>query len=150
MKPDAEVQKLVQQLGSPVFAEREAADKALAQRGAPAAASVRTGMRDPDLEIARRCAAIWPRLWQTEIARKDPDRLAEYTHPLWTRFRKVAGDASSRKLFAELVTDFQRFEKLEAIDADPAKAADAYAAALKERVEALNQGWREAEAAAGP
>jgi hypothetical protein len=76
--------------------------------------------------------------------------LAGLAHPLWVRFRKVAGDdASSRKLFAELAADLRWFEKLEAIDADPAKAADAYAGALKERVQALNQGWREADAAAG-
>jgi RNA polymerase sigma factor (sigma-70 family) len=150
-KPDAEAQKLVRQLGDLSFAKRQAADKALTNMGAPAAASVRVGTRDADPEIAKRCAAIWPRLWQTEIARPDADRLAGYAHPLWARFRKVAGDdASSRKLFAGLVADLRRFEKLEAIDADPAKAADAYAAELKERVEALNQGWREAEAAAGP
>ena len=57
--------------------------------------------------------------------------------------------APARSLFAEMAADFRRFEKLEAVDADPAKAADAYADELKERVEALNQGWREAEAAAG-
>ncbi|HEY7156434.1 MAG TPA: sigma-70 family RNA polymerase sigma factor [Gemmataceae bacterium] len=149
-KPDAEAQKLVRQLGDLSFAKRQAAEKALTNLGAPAAASVRVGMGDADPEIARRCAAIWPRLWQTEIARPDADRLAGYTHPLWARFRKVAGDdASSRNLFAELAADLRRFEKLEAINADPAKAADAYAAELKERVEALNQGWREADAAAG-
>ena len=148
--PGAEAQTLVQQLGDVNFAQRQAAVKALANMGAPAAAAVRDGMRDADPEVARRCAAIWPRLWQAEIARPDADRLAGYTHPLWARFRKVAGDdASSRKLFAELVADLRRFEKLEAIDADPAKAKDAYAAELKERVEALNRGWREADAAAG-
>jgi RNA polymerase sigma factor (sigma-70 family) len=140
---------LIQQLGSPKFAQRQAAEKALANLGARAAASVRVGMRDADPEVAKRCTAIWPRLWQTEYARPDADRLAGYTHPLWIRFRKVAGDdASGRKLFAELAADFRRFAKLEAIDADVAKAADAYAAELNERVEALNRGWREAEAAA--
>ncbi|HMF17193.1 MAG TPA: sigma-70 family RNA polymerase sigma factor, partial [Gemmataceae bacterium] len=149
-KPDGEAQKLVRQLGDLSFTKRHAAEKALASMGARAAASVRVGMRDADPEIAKRCTAIWPRLWQTEYARPDADRLAGYAHPLWLRFRKVAGDdASSRKLFTELAADFRRFAKLEAIDADPAKAADAYAAELKVRVEALNQGWREAEAAAG-
>ena len=147
-KPDA--QKLVRQLGSLKFAERQAAEKALADMGARAAASVRAGMASADLEVARRCAALWPRLWQTEIDRPDADRLVDLAHPLWVRFRKVAGDdASSRKLFAELSADLRRFEKLEAIDAAPTKAAAAYAAELKERIEALNQGWREAEEAAG-
>jgi RNA polymerase sigma factor (sigma-70 family) len=150
-KPGPEAQELVRQLGDPSFAKREAAEEALAGMGARAAAAVGAGMRDADPEVAKRCAAVWPRLWQAEIARPDAERLAGYTHPLWTRFRKVAGDdASSRKLFAELAADLRRFQKLEAIDADPAKAKDAYTAELKERVEALNQGWREAEAAAGP
>src|SRR5262249_20487551 len=110
-KPAAEAQKLVRQLGSPSFANRQAAGKALTNMGAGAAASVRAGMGDADLEIARRCAAIWPRLWQTEIARPDAERLAGFAHPLWARFRKVAGDdASSRKLFAELAADLRRFE----------------------------------------
>jgi RNA polymerase sigma factor (sigma-70 family) len=149
-KPHAEAHKLVRQLGSPNFKIRQAAEKALTSIGARAAAAVRDGMRNAELEVSRRCAALWPRLWQTEIARPDADRLAGYSHPLWARFRKVAGDdASSRRLFAEVAADLRRFVKLEAIDADPAKAADAYAAELKERVEALNQGWREAEAAAG-
>jgi hypothetical protein len=149
-KPDAEARKLTRQLGSRSFAERQAAEKALTNMGARAAAAVRAGTRDAELEVTRRCAAIWPRLWQTESARPDADQLAGYTHPLWGRFRKIAGDdGSSRKLFAEVVADLRRFEKLEAVDAEPVKAADAYAAELKQRVEALNQGWREAEAAAG-
>src|SRR5262249_7008707 len=132
------------------FEKREAAEKALASLGARAAASVRAGMKDADPEIAKRCTAVWPRLWQTEVARPDAQRLAGYDHPLWARFRKVAGDdATSRKLFAEVAADLRRFERLEATDADPARAADAYTAELKERVEALNQGWREAEEAAG-
>ncbi|HEY7313908.1 MAG TPA: sigma-70 family RNA polymerase sigma factor [Gemmataceae bacterium] len=150
-KPDAEAQKLVRQLGDPSFAKRQAADKALTNLGAPAAASVRVGMRDADPEIARRCKAIWPRLWQTEIARPDADRLAGYAHPLWIRFRKAAGDDSgSRALFAEMVADFRRFTRLEAAEADPGKAGALYAAELKLRVEALNRGYQEAEAAVPP
>jgi RNA polymerase sigma factor (sigma-70 family) len=149
-KPEAEAQKLVRQLGSPNFAEREAADKALTDMGARAAAAVRTGMGDADLEVAKRCAAIWPRLWQTEIARPEADRMAGYTHPLWARFRKVAGDdASSRTLFAEMAADFTRFSRLEVIEADPDKAGAAYTAELKQRAEALERGYQEAVAAAG-
>jgi RNA polymerase sigma factor (sigma-70 family) len=142
-KPEA--QKLVQQLGDPSFAKRQAAEKVLANMGAPAAAAVRAGMAHADAEIARRCTAIWPRLWQTEIARPDADRLAGYPHPLWTRFRKVAGDdPGSRTLFAEMVADLNRFRRLEAVEADPQKAGAAYAAELKQRAEALNRGYQEA------
>jgi len=107
-------------------------------------------MLDGELEVARRCAALWPRLWQTEIARPDADRLAGYAHPLWARFRKVAGDdPGSRTLFAELVADFNRFSRLEAIEADPEKAVAAYAAELKQRDEALERGRQEAAKAVG-
>jgi hypothetical protein len=107
-------------------------------------------MRDTDLEVARRCAALWPRLWQTEIARPDAGRLAGFTHPLWARFRKAAGDdAGSRALFAEMVADFDRFRRLEAIEADPEKAVAAYAAELKKRAEALQRGYQKAVEAAG-
>jgi RNA polymerase sigma factor (sigma-70 family) len=148
-KTDPEAEQLVRQLGSDVFAKREAASKELAKMGARAALAVRAGMKEGDLETVKRCEKVWPKLWKTEIERPEADRMAGFTHPLWVRFRKVAGDdASSRKLFAELAADLGWFAKLEAIDADPAKAADAYAAALKERVEALNKGWRDAEAAA--
>jgi RNA polymerase sigma factor (sigma-70 family) len=148
-KPDPEAQKLVRQLGSPSFAKRQAAEKALAGMGARAAAAVRAGMGDADLEVATRCAALWPRLWQAEIARPDPDRLAGYTHPLWVRFRKAAGDdPGSRILFAEMVADFDRFSRLEAVEADPEKAGAAYAAELKLRVEAMKRAYREAEEAA--
>jgi hypothetical protein len=147
-KPDAEAQKLVRQLGSPSFAKRQAAQKALTNLGARAAASVRAGMADPDPEVAHRCAVVWPRLWQTEIARPDAERLAGYTHPLWARFRRAAGDdPGSRTLFAEMVADVKRFRRLEAVEADPRKAGAAYAAELKQRAEALNRGYREAQEA---
>jgi RNA polymerase sigma factor (sigma-70 family) len=152
MKPnEEEAEKLVQRLGSESFAHREGAQKDLTNMGARAAAAVRAKIKDADPEVARRCKAIWPRLWQTEIARPDADRLAGYTHPLWIRFRKVAGDdPSSRTLFAEMVADFHRFSRLEAVEADPEKAGAAYTAELKQRVEALERGYQEAVAAAGP
>jgi hypothetical protein len=149
-KPDAEAQRLVRQLGSESFAEREAAQKALTNMGARAAAAVRARMGDADLEVARRCAAIWPRLWRTEMDRPDAGRLAGYAHPLWARFRKAAGDdPGSRTLFAEMVADFNRFTRLEAVEADPRKAVAAYAAELKQRAQAIERGYREAVAAAG-
>jgi hypothetical protein len=148
-QPRPAAEELVRQLGSPVFAERRAAEKALAGLGARAAAAVRAGMRDADPEVARRCEAVWPRLWQAEIAQPPEERLAGYAHPLWARFRKAAGDGTdSRALFAEMVADVRRYARLEAAESDPDKASDAYAAELRQRVEALNRGYREAEAGA--
>jgi hypothetical protein len=144
-QPDAEARKLVQQLGSRSFAQRQAADKALAGMGARAAAAVRDGVRNGELEVARRCAALWPRLWQTEFARPDADRLAGYAHPLWARFRKVAGDdPGSRTLFAEMAADLNRFSRLEYIEANPQEACVAYADDLKQRAQALERGYQEA------
>jgi RNA polymerase sigma factor (sigma-70 family) len=138
-------QKLVRQLGSSDFAQRQRADQALAKLGAAAADAVRTGMTDADPEIAGRCKALWPRLWQTEMARPDADRRAWSTHPLWARFRKAAGDDPvSRFLFAEMVADLGRFRRLEAVETDPAKASAAYRAELKQRAEALERGYLEA------
>jgi RNA polymerase sigma factor (sigma-70 family) len=144
-KPDGEARELVRQLGSPNFKERQAAERALTNLGARAAAAVRAGMRDADPEVARRCTNLWPRLWQTEMDRADADR----PHPLWARFKKVAGDdPGSRTLFAEMVADLPRFTRLEAAEANPGKAGAVYAAELKLRVEALKRGYREADEAA--
>jgi RNA polymerase sigma factor (sigma-70 family) len=149
-RANPEVDKLVRQLGSPNFANREAAEKALRNMGARAAATVRAGMSDADAEVAKRCKAVWPKLWETEIARPDADRLAGYAHPLWTRFRKSVGDdPGSRTLYAEMVVDAGRFAMLETAQADPAKAGDVYEAELKRRVAAMKRAYQEAEAAAG-
>jgi RNA polymerase sigma factor (sigma-70 family) len=149
-KADPDVDKLVRQLGSPNFASREASEKALRNLGGRAAGAVRAGMGDADAEVAKRCKALWPKLWETEIARPDADRLAGYAHPLWTRFRKTVGDdAGCRTLYAEMVLDVGRFAMLESAEADPANAGDVYAAELKNRIEGLKRGYREAEAAAG-
>jgi hypothetical protein len=50
--------KLVDQLGSPRFADREAATSALEKLGTPAIAALRTGTESRDLEIRTRAAAI--------------------------------------------------------------------------------------------
>jgi hypothetical protein len=148
--PDSEAEKLVRQLGSPVIADREAAEKALRSMGATAAAAVRTGIGSAELEIARRCATIWPQLWQTEIARPDADRLAGYVHPVWTRFRNTVGDdPGSGTLFAEMLADVRRFTQIETVEADPIKAGDVYGAELKLRVERMKQAYKLAEKTAG-
>src|SRR5437588_10010576 len=56
---DADAEKLVRQLGDKLFAKRQAADRALSSMGAKAAAAVRAGMRQTDIEVKRRCDALW-------------------------------------------------------------------------------------------
>lgn len=148
-KVEPDIEKLIRQLGASNFTEREAAEKELRGLGAKAAAAVRTGMGAADAEIAKRCEAVWPRLWESEIKRPDADRLAGYDHPLWKRFRKTIGDdPSSRTLYAEMVADVRRFNQLETVEANHAKAGDAYAEYLKQLVERMKQAYKDAEAAA--
>jgi hypothetical protein len=54
----AEIDKLVKQLGSPRFAEREAAMKRLEAIGAPAAEALRKAAAGPDAEIRRRAERL--------------------------------------------------------------------------------------------
>lgn len=55
---DAEVSRLVRQLGSPNFAEREAATKALRALGEKALASLRAAKGSPDAEVRRRATSL--------------------------------------------------------------------------------------------
>src|SRR6202040_3638949 len=96
----AAAERLVRQLGDQVFAKRQAAIRELIGMGARAAVAVRAGTQDRELEVTLRCKAIWPRLWATEIARADAERLAGCDWPCWVRFQKTVGDdAASRALF---------------------------------------------------
>jgi hypothetical protein len=142
-RPNAEA--LVKQLGDAKFAEREAAQAKLRAMGAPVAAAVWAG-RGESGEVAKRCDAIWPLLWETELAKPDAERLAGYKHPVWVRFRKVVGDdAGSRRLYIEMAGDVRRFARLAAAEADPARAGDVYLAELTDRVQALKQGYLDSE-----
>src|SRR5262249_927736 len=146
-----ETEKLVRKLGSPDFAEREAAEKSLrSKQAATAAASVAKGMKDADPEIVRRCESIWSQLWKNELARPEKDQLAGFEHPLWTRFRATCGDvAVSRTMFAEMVTDIRRFKLLDSVETDPKKAGDAYLADLKYHIERMAKAYVDADREAG-
>jgi HEAT repeat protein len=52
----ADIERLVKQLGSERFEEREAADKALEKTGEPALEALRGAVRSPDAEIRHRAA----------------------------------------------------------------------------------------------
>src|SRR5206468_1061752 len=63
----------------------------------------------------------------------DPDAAAEPDHPIWERFKSVAGaDKPARKLFAELISNPRRLKLLDDADRDPDGAGKLYAAALDE------------------
>ena len=61
--------------------------------------------------------------------RADAGGVKAFAHPLWVRFSAAAGsDAAARALFAEVVADPARAERLAAAVADPATAGKLYAA----------------------
>jgi RNA polymerase sigma factor (sigma-70 family) len=140
-KTDPEAEKLVKQLGAPAFADREAAEKKLLAVPAAAVNAVRAGMTSSDPEIAARSQALLPRLMSAALAVSD--------HPVWTRFKKSIGDdAATRKLFLDMIADGRRAELLDRAEANPAKANEVYAAELTKWVEAMKEGFRQAERAA--
>jgi hypothetical protein len=139
-KPDgagtAEYKKaadLVQQLGHPQYAAREAAAKQLVDMGHAALAALRDGATSDDAEVRARSAALVPRAKAAEWKRRADayvaDAEAKQTHdlPLLADWDRLVGkpDAGTRALFAEVVRTNGDF--LEAA-ADRTKAADVCAA----------------------
>jgi hypothetical protein len=109
---DAEVWALVKQLGSDRFADRELAEKRLRELGVKAQPAIKTGMADPDPEVARRSTAV-----QAAITR---DRL-------WATFAKVAGDDKpARDLFAEIMSSQRAVTAVEAVLDDLARTDQLY------------------------
>jgi hypothetical protein len=101
---------LVQQLGNPNFAVREAAHKELLLLGPAALPALRDGLRSYDLEVKRHCKDIIPSIEQAEWAWKadayETDRAVQqkYDLPLQKEYEKLIGtDLDARKLFAEVV-----------------------------------------------
>src|SRR5262249_21278917 len=120
----------VQQLGSAIYTEREAAPREIIEMGARGPPAVRAGLNDSNTEIARRCAAILPLLTVEEL--KAPN------HPAWARFRKLVGDTdASRKMFLDMIDDPRRATILEAAEANPDRAGAIYKDELDLRVRAL-------------
>ncbi|MBN9120906.1 MAG: RNA polymerase sigma factor [Planctomycetes bacterium] len=128
--------KLVEQLGSAAFAERESAQKALRALGLKAEPALKVGLKSDDPEIRARCAVLLTKVREDALAAlvKDFDPAAEIepVHPIWERFKSVAGhDKPARKLFAELIADRRRLKLLDEADRDPAGAGTLYAAELE-------------------
>jgi RNA polymerase sigma factor (sigma-70 family) len=96
--------EMVKKLGSDDFAEREAAQGALREIGAKAEPALRAGLKSESPEVRARCAKVL-----TDVRRDalddlvrtfDPAGDKEPGHPVWKRFKAVAGDTrGSRELF---------------------------------------------------
>src|SRR5205085_1737156 len=117
---DPDPAELVRRLGSPAYAEREAAERQLKAIGAAALPAVTAGATSRDAEVARRCAAIRAHIYQAEAEAFVAGR-KEHGSPAWKRFQQLVGDSpEARKLFAEMVADDRRATDVERAEKDPA------------------------------
>ncbi|MDB5305893.1 MAG: sigE 41 [Gemmataceae bacterium] len=127
---------LVRQLGDPDFATREAAAKALRTLGASARPALEAGTRDPNPEVAKRAREVLTGIRadaRADLAKRfDADGTADFDHPVWQRFKTVAGDDKpARQLFARIIADPERLLQLDKAEADPAGAGSVYAAEVE-------------------
>jgi RNA polymerase sigma factor (sigma-70 family) len=130
-KPDPAVAKLVEQLGSDEFAVREAAHKELRKLGLKAEAALRAGLKSEDPEVRARCAKILAEIRKDSlddlVRTFDPKAESVPDHPIWKRFKSIAGDTrASRELFAQVIADSRLARFLDAAEAVPADRARIY------------------------
>ena len=126
--------ELVQQLGHPQFAVREAAAKKLVEMGQAALAALQDGAKSGDAEVRARSAALLPQAKAAEWKRRadayvaDVDGKQKHDLPLLAEWDRLIGkpDAATRKLFAEIVRTNGDF--LEAAATDRNKTAEVCAA----------------------
>jgi hypothetical protein len=130
-KPEAAA--LVQQLGDPKYAAREAAGQALRALGTAALPAVRAGAKSSDLEVSRRCRDLLGQIRGDMLDRfvadflADKGRTAKFDHPVWQRFVALAGDSrAGRDLFAEMIADSRRARALDTAEACPDERARVY------------------------
>jgi|GEM_PF-3477493 len=115
-KPTLPPAKLVEQLGSEEFAEREAAQKQLKELGSKARTALETGLKSQNPEIVKRCGELLDHLTRVEFYDRH-----------WPRFAKVIGDdKASRALFERIRSNRRNVELLDAIAADPKAASKLY------------------------
>ncbi len=123
-----EAEKLVGQLGSEVFRERDAATRKLTEMGRIALPAVVKALAETaNAEVRERCEALRPRMEQQDVqARLDAflaDTEGKYDHKLpgWTKFHKIVGNtAASRKLYGEMYADAPTAHLLALIGGDQA------------------------------
>lgn len=130
---------LVGRLASDSFDERVAAERALEALGPAALPALTAGLRHPNPELARRCAALRNQIRAAETAAfLTADR--PHSSPCWPRYRQIVGDTpDGRKLFAGLLADDRRREALEAAERTPAWGQVVYAAAVARGAAAVSR-----------
>ena len=125
-------QRLIEQLGSQEFQQREAASAELLRIGEPALVALATAERGADFETRERARAIRQRIerekydFLAQTFLRDPDPTAAYGLPGWKSFASVAGATpTAKRLFLEMV-DQRRLVALclESIDGGSGKIPD--------------------------
>jgi hypothetical protein len=123
-----EAEKLVRRLGSPDFADREAAQTRLYELGTAAKTAVRAGLVNADAEIVRRCQVILRKIRAAEREALAAGK-GDWPGPEGLRFKEMVGDTpAARKLFAEMINDDRRGDFIERACSDSVEAARLYAA----------------------
>jgi hypothetical protein len=135
---EAEIAKLVRYLGSPEFRDRQTASARLLEIGPKALTALRTGTKNPDAEVARRCEGLIVQIRAADrealiSGKKDLPGLAG------KRFKELVGDSkASRTLFADMVDDDRRAAVAEQAAAEPVKAAKLY----RDEVAWVEEAWK--------
>lgn len=102
--------KLIDQLGSVRYKERELAAQELLKMGRGAKGALIEGLRHPDQEVSLRCQQLLPQALALDLAHrievfeKDVEGKAQHDLPGWKVYReKIGSDANSRKLFVDMI-----------------------------------------------
>jgi hypothetical protein len=109
--PDG-IERLVRQLGSPKFVERQQANRELLALGVAAKGALQLATDDPDAELRSRARAILATVTQTDFANRleafsaDYDGRNQRTLPGWDRFASAFGATQqARQLFVEMARE---------------------------------------------
>lgn len=97
------VERLVRQLSSPKYAEREEAQRQLRRLGEAAMLPLTDYVLSPDLEVAERVSAL-------VVRPKDPAMRVEVAYRLLSTGKPHLMEPAVYMLFEEPLTDFSRFE----------------------------------------
>ncbi len=136
-QPNPAVVKLVEQLGAPQFADREAAQKQLRELGSKAEAVLKAGLRSENPEVRQRCMKVLAEIRTDALAALmkgfDPTKTEQPDHPVWKRFSAIAGNSqASRELFARIIANKKWLRTLDNAEADPSAAGHVYRVGIAE------------------
>jgi hypothetical protein len=139
---------LVEQLGSPDAVAEATAGRQLRKLGLRAECALRVGLKSDDPAVRTRCAALLADIRNDALNQLmrafDTRALSTPDHPLWNRFKEIAGDTrASRNLFVRFVAQTRGaaadetghwLGRLDAARSDPEAAGRLYREALPEPV----------------